>query len=286
MKLIRFGEAGREKPGVELPDGTRLDVSDHINDYTPDFFAYGGMEKLKSVANAKLCPAIKGTPRLGPPCARPNQFIAIGLNYRKHAEEMGAKIPTEPEIFVKLTSSICGPNDDILIPPSSTKMDYEVEIAFVMKNKLRYLDDKKKAMEHVAGFLICNDVSERDFQHRGSQWVKGKSHQNFGPLGPWIVQTEELPDMHNLELSLKVNGQTRQSSNTNDLIFDLNHIVWYCSHFFTLEPGDVITTGTPSGVAGGMKPPGFLKAGDQVETTIAKLGTQRNKVVQAVGAKM
>jgi len=285
MKLIRFGESGREKPGVELSDGTRLDVSDLIGDYTPEFFACGGMDKLMSIANPRTCPAIKGTPRLGPPVARPNQFIAIGLNYRKHAEEMGAKIPTEPEIFVKLTSSICGPNDDILIPPGSQKMDYEVELAFVMKNKLRYLAKKEEALQHVAGFLICNDVSERDFQHRGTQWVKGKSHQNFGPLGPWMIPTGELPDVHNLDLSLKVNGQTRQNSNTNDLIFDVPHMVWYMSQFFTLEPGDVITTGTPSGVAGGMKPPGWLKAGDTVEVNIAKLGTQRNTVRQVEAKK-
>ena len=278
MKLFRFGDSGREKPGVELADGTRLDVSDHINDFGPDFFACGGMDRLKAIANTRMCPAIKGSPRIGPSVARPNQFIAIGLNYRKHAEEMGAKIPTEPEIFVKLTSSICGPNDDILIPPGSTKMDYEVELAFVMKNKVRYLASKEEAMQHIAGFLICNDVSERDYQHRGSQWIKGKSHQNVGPLGPWMVPTEELPDVHNLDLSLKVNGQTRQNSNTNDLIFNVPHMLWYMSQFFTLEPGDVITTGTPSGVAGGMKPPGWLKAGDTVEVNVAKLGTQRNTV--------
>jgi 2-keto-4-pentenoate hydratase/2-oxohepta-3-ene-1,7-dioic acid hydratase in catechol pathway len=280
MKLFRFGDAGHERPGVELADGTRLDVSDLISDFGPAFFEAGGMERLKTVANARTCPAIKGSPRIGPPVARPNQFIAIGLNYRKHAEEMGAKIPTEPEIFVKLTSSICGPNDDILIPPGSQKMDYEVELGFVMKNKLRYLASKEEAMQHVAGFFICNDVSERDYQHRGSQWIKGKSHQNFGPLGPWMVPTEELPDVHNLDLSTKVNGQVRQSSNTNDLIFNIPHIVWYMSQFFTLEPGDVVVTGTPSGVAGGMKPPGWLKAGDTVELNISKLGTQRNTVRQ------
>jgi 2-keto-4-pentenoate hydratase/2-oxohepta-3-ene-1,7-dioic acid hydratase in catechol pathway len=278
MKLIRFGEPGREKPGVELPDGTRLDVSDQISDFGPDFFACGGMERLKAIATPRLCPAIKGSPRLGPPVARPNQFIAIGLNYRKHAEEMGAKIPTEPEIFVKLTSSICGPNDDILQPPNSQKLDYEIELAFVMKSKLRYLASQEEALQHVAGFMICNDVSERDWQHRGTQWVKGKSHQNFGPLGPWLLPAEELPDVHNLDLKLTVNGKVRQSSNTNDLIFNVPHMVWYMSQFFTLEPGDVITTGTPSGVAGGMKPPGFIKPGDVVETTIAKLGTQRNTV--------
>jgi 2-keto-4-pentenoate hydratase/2-oxohepta-3-ene-1,7-dioic acid hydratase in catechol pathway len=278
MKLFRFGEPGREKPGVELPDGTRLDVSDHIQDFGPEFFACGGMERLKTIATARLCPPVKGNPRIGPPVARPNQFIAIGLNYRKHAEETGAKLPTEPEVFVKLTSCICGPNDDILVPPGSEKMDYEVELALVMKNKLRYLANKEEAFQHVAGFMICNDVSERDYQRRGSQWIKGKSHQNFGPLGPWLVPTEQLPDVHNLDLSLKVNGQTRQNSNTNDLIFDCKHIVWYLSQFFTLEPGDVITTGTPSGVALGMNPPQWLKAGDTVEAAIAKLGTQRNTV--------
>jgi 2-keto-4-pentenoate hydratase/2-oxohepta-3-ene-1,7-dioic acid hydratase in catechol pathway len=278
MKLFRFGESGREKPGVELPDGTRLDVSDQISDFGPDFFACGGMERLKAVATPRLCPPVQGNPRLGPPVARPNQFIAIGLNYRKHAEEMGSKIPTEPEIFVKLTSCICGPNDDIVQPLNSQKLDYEVELAFVMKSKLRYLASPEEALQHVAGFLICNDVSERGFQQQGSQWVKGKSAHNFGPLGPWLVPTEELPDVHNLDVSLKVNGKSRQSSSTNDLIFNIPHLVWYMSRHFTLEPGDVITTGTPSGVAGGMKPPAFLKPGDQVETAIAQLGVQRNAV--------
>ncbi len=283
MKLIRFGEPGREKPGVELTDGTRLDVSQHISDFGPDFFAMGGMERLKAIAKPGLCPALKGNPRLGPPVARPNTFFAIGLNYRKHAQETGSKIPTEPEIFIKVTSCICGPNDDIIPPKASTKLDYEIELAFVIKDRVQYLTSESEAAQHIAGFLICNDVSERDFQHRGSQWIKGKGAMHFGPLGPYLVPTEEVPDFGNLELTLKVNGEVRQTSNTNDLIFGVPHLVWYMSQFFILEPGDVVTTGTPHGVAAGMKPPGWIKPGDKVETTIAKLGTQTNTVRTPAG---
>jgi 2-keto-4-pentenoate hydratase/2-oxohepta-3-ene-1,7-dioic acid hydratase in catechol pathway len=278
MKLMRFGEPGHEKPAVELDDGTRLDVSDHIPDFGPDFFACGGMAHLKSVATAKNCPPVKAGLRIGSPVARPHSFIAIGLNYRKHAEETGATIPKEPEVFVKLTSCICGPNDEILQPRKSEKLDYEVELAFVMKNRVHYLGSAAESKQHIAGFLICNDVSERGFQRSGSQWTKGKGCQSFGPLGPWLLPTEIVGDYGNLQVTLKVNGQSRQDSNTNDLIFNVDHIVWYLSQHFILEPGDIITTGTPNGVALGMKPPGWLVPGDKVETSIAKLGTQSNVV--------
>ncbi len=280
MKLIRFGEPGREKPGVEQEGGQRIDLSDAIVDYTPEFFASGGLEQVKAlVAGSTNFPSVAAGVRLGPPVARPHKFIAIGLNYRKHAEELGLPIPSEPVVFTKLTSCIMGPNDDVIVPQGSTKLDYEAELAFVMKNKVRYLASEKEALAHVAGFTICNDVSERNFQQeRGGQWVKGKSCDTFGPLGPCLITTDALADYGKLDLSLKVNGEVRQSSNTDDMIFAVPYLVHYLSQFFTLEPGDVITTGTPSGVAGGMKPPKFLKAGDKVEVTFAKLGTQTQTV--------
>ena len=284
MKLIRFGEPGREKPGLQLEDGSRIDVSYHIQDYTPEFFAAGGLERVRQIAASRArCPTVPASVRLGAPVARPHKFIAIGLNYRKHAEEVGAKIPTEPEIFSKHTSCICGPDDGIAIPKTSTKLDYEVELAFVMKDRVEDLASEGEALEHVAGYLICNDVSERDFQSRGSQWVKGKSHDTFGPLGPWLVTPDELGDPHTLEVKLTVNGKVRQESNTNDFIFNIPHIIWYSSQFFPLEAGDVITTGTPAGVAVGMKDPNaFLKEGDTVEVTVARLGKQTQKVRRKV----
>lgn len=280
MKLIRFGEPGEERPGVLQDDGSIVDVSHHIHDYTPDFFAAGGVEQARALVAGGKCPRVDGSPRLGAPVARPHKFVAIGLNYRKHAAEVGAEIPSEPEIFTKHTSCICGADDGIIVPKTSTKLDYEVELAFVVGSRIQDLSSTEGALDHVAGYLICNDVSERDFQFRGSQWVRGKSHDSFGPLGPWLVTPDEVGDPHALELELKVNGQVRQSSNTSDFIFDLPHIIWYTSQFFTLEPGDVVTTGTPSGVAIGMKDPAaFLKKGDKVEVSISKLGQQTQVVL-------
>ena len=279
MKLIRFGMAGEEKPGVLLEDGTRLDVSATFADYTPGFFAAGGLDQLSKIVARGGLPKAPAEARLGPPIARPHKFLAIGLNYRLHAQEAGLPIPEEPVLFTKATSCICGPNDDVLIPRGSTKLDYEVELGLVMKNKVRYLESEDKAMEHVAGFVLSNDVSERNFQmERAGNWVKGKSADTFGPLGPWLVTRDEMPNYDSLEMQLKVNGETRQHSNTNDLIFGVPHIVWYLSQFMTLEPGDVIITGTPSGVALGMKPPGWLKDGDKVELTIEGLGTQTQTI--------
>ena len=282
MRLIRFGAPGRERPGVILPDGTRLDLSDHIQDYTPEFLAAGGLERLSKLIteHGRDCPPADRKERLGPPIARPNKFIAIGQNYRAHVEETGQELPKEPPVFTKQSSCICGPNDDVIIPKGSTKLDYEVELAVVIKTKLRYLEKEADAMKYVAGFTICNDVSERNFQlERGPTWTKGKSADTFGPLGPYLTTAEDVPDYGNLGISLKVNGETRQNSNTSDLIFGVPHLVWYISQFFTLEPGDVITTGTPSGVALGMKPPRWLKAGDVLELAIEKMGTQTQHVV-------
>ena len=276
MKLIRFGEPGREKPGVQLDDGTRIDVSHHIPDYNPDFFAAGGIARLTELAATRAnCPVVPNGMRIGPPVGNPGKFVAIGLNYRNHAKEVGAEIPKEPEVFTKYTTCICGPDDGIIIPQTSSKMDYEVELAFVMGRTVRDLPSEDGALDTVAGYLICNDVTERDFQVRGTQWVRGKSHDSFGPLGPWLVTPDELGDPHALDLELKVNGEPRQKSNTADFIFNIPHIIWYCSQFFTLEAGDVVTTGTPAGVANGMKDPNaFLKEGDKVEVTVSKLGKQ------------
>ncbi|MDH4248698.1 MAG: fumarylacetoacetate hydrolase family protein [Deltaproteobacteria bacterium] len=280
MKLIRFGEPGREKPGVELPDGTRLDLSAHIADYTPEFFAAGGVERLAELVKLRRdCPVITPGIRLGAPVARPHKFLAIGLNYVKHAQEAGMPVPKEPVVFTKHTSCISGPNDAIPVPRGSTKLDYEVELAFVMKNRVRYLEKESEALQHVAGYLICNDISERDFQFRSTQWTLGKSHDGFGPLGPWLVTPDEVGDPHNLDVELKVNGKGRQKSNTADFIFNINHCIWYLSQFMTLEPGDVVTTGTPFGVALGLKDPAaWLKDGDTMDVTISKLGTQRQVV--------
>lgn len=276
MKLIRFGEPGREKPGVQLDDGTRIDVSHHIPDYNPDFFAAGGIPRVAEIAaSPAACPVVPNTVRIGPPVGNPGKFVAIGLNYRNHAKEVGAEIPKEPEVFTKYTTCICGPDDDTIIPQTSGKMDYEVELAFVMGRTVRDLPSEDGALDNVAGYLLCNDVTDRDFQFRGGQWVRGKSHDTFGPLGPWLVTPDELGDPHNLELETKVNGKTRQKSNTADFIFQIPHIIWYCSQFFTLQAGDVVTTGTPAGVAIGMKDPdAFLKEGDKVEVTVSKLGRQ------------
>lgn len=283
MKLIRFGEPGREKPGIEQADGSRLDVSGQIGDYTPAFFAEDGLEKLRKVAaQPGDLPAVPAGARLGPPVARPHKFLAIGLNYKKHAIETGNPIPDEPVIFSKATSCICGPNDDTIIPRGSEKLDYEVELAFVMKDTVRNLASESEALEHIAGFTICNDVSERLFQlERGGQWLKGKSADTFGPLGPFLITTGELPDYGKLAVSTKVNGEIRQNSNSDDMIFSVPYCLWYLSQFMTLEPGDVITTGTPAGVAAGMNDPAaFLKSGDTVEVTIEKLGSQTQQVVR------
>ncbi|MEE8433884.1 MAG: fumarylacetoacetate hydrolase family protein [bacterium] len=284
MKLIRFGEPGREKPGVQLDDGTRIDVSRHIPDFNPDFFAAGGIARLREIVEARAnCPTVPDGMRLGAPVGRPGKLVAIGLNYRNHAREVGAEIPKEPEVFTKHTTCICGPDDNILVPKTSTKLDYEIELAFVMSRTVADLPSEETALDHVAGYLICNDVSERDFHSRGRQLVKGKSHDHFGPLGPWLVTPDEAGDPHKLDLELKVNGETRQKSTTADFIFNIPHIVWYCSQFFTLEAGDVVTTGTPEGVALGMKDrDGYLKPGDTVELTIAKLGRQTQVVTPRV----
>jgi len=283
MKLVRFGPRGQEKPGIVAADGRIKDVSAHVRDYDHEFFAAGGLEAVRSLAaKPEALPDAPANARLAAPVARPRNVFAIGLNYSDHAKETGAAIPSEPILFMKATGAVCGPHDPILIPRGSVKTDWEVELGLVIGRTTRYLESKAAAREHVAGFCIANDVSERSFQiERGGQWSKGKSSDNFLPLGPWLVTADELPDPQALAMRLTVNGETRQAGNTATMIFDVWHVVHYLSQFLTLEAGDVVITGTPPGVGMAMKPPKFLAVGDVVELTIDGLGRQRCVCEQA-----
>ncbi len=278
MKLVRFGQRGQEKPGIVTPDGRLKDVSEHVRDYDHAFFAGGGLAALRAVAaRADALPDAPAGVRIGAPVARPRNVWAIGLNYSDHAKETGAAIPAEPILFTKGTGCVCGPHDPILVPRGSEKLDWEVELGLVISRDARYLPSKEAARDHVAGFCVANDVSERAFQlERGGQWVKGKSGDNFLPLGPWLVTADDVADPQSLGLTLEVNGVRRQHGNTGTMIFDVWHIVHYLSQFLTLEAGDVVITGTPPGVGMGMKPPVFLKAGDVVTLAIDGLGSQRS----------
>lgn len=281
MKLIRFGEAGRERPGVILDGERRVDTSGFGADYDEAFWGGGGLQKLAAWVkeNGSRAPRVESGVRLGAPIARPSKIVCIGLNYRKHAAEAKMQVPPEPVIFMKATTALCGPDDDVLIPRGSTKLDYEVELAVIIGKKALYVQ-KEKALEHVAGYAIMNDYSERNFQiERSGQWSKGKSANTFAPLGPFLATNDEIADPGRLGLWLKVNGETRQKSNTSDLVFDVPTLVSYVSQFMTLLPGDVISTGTPEGVAMGMNPPRYLKSGDVVEQGIEGLGTATQKVV-------
>ncbi len=280
MKLIRFGLPSKEKPGIILPDGSQRDVSEFIEDYNEDFFENDGISKLQSLINSKgnSLPIINKEVRLGPPITKPSKIICVGLNYSKHAAESGMQIPKEPVLFFKAPSAITGPNDDIIIPKNSQKTDWEVELAIVIGKRALYVDESE-AMNYVAGYVLHNDVSEREFQiERSGQWVKGKSADSFAPIGPFIVTKDEIPDPHNLNLWLKVNGQTMQSSNTSDLVFKIPFLVSYISQFMSLVPGDIISTGTPSGVGLGLKPPRYLKPGDIVELGVDSLGSAKQNV--------
>ena len=280
MKLVRYGAPGREKPGIIGDDGRIRDLSRIVKDIDGAMLASGGVAKIKK-ANLKRMKPVSGKPRLGPCVGNVRNFIAIGLNYSDHAAEAGMAIPKEPIIFNKAPTCICGPNDDTIIPRESGKLDWEVELGIVIGQRARYLS-KDKALDVVAGYCLANDVSERVFQiERAGQWVKGKSCETFGPLGPWLVTKDEIKDPQGLNMWLDVNGEKRQRGNTKTMIFDCRHLVWYCSQFFVMEPGDVIITGTPPGVGLGMKPePKFLKAGDVVTLGIDGLGEQRQKVVK------
>lgn len=279
MKLVRWGLAGEEKPGVWI-NNTLLDVSTSIGDYDASFFASDGLARLESAIAENRFPVVPATIRMGCPVANPSKIICVGLNYAKHAAETGAPVPTEPILFLKATSAITGPYDAIYIPRNSTKTDWEVELAVVIGKRASYVT-VEEAMEYVAGYCLHNDVSERAFQlERGGTWDKGKGCDSFAPLGPWLVTKDEIPDPHNLRLWLKVNDQLLQDGNTDDLIFDIPTLVSYISSFMTLLPGDIISTGTPSGVGMGIKPqPIYLKPGDVVELGIDGLGCAKQTVV-------
>src|SRR6266851_6276247 len=282
MKLVRFGPPGREKPGIVDNEGHIRNLSKIVPDISGETLSAAGLAKIKKAKIEKL-PRVPGKPRLGPPVGGTRHFIAIGLNYSDHAAEVGMPIPAEPIIFSKAPSSLCGPNDNIIIPKASTKLDWEVELGIVIGRRAQYIPSIDKALDYVAGYCLANDVSERQFQiERAGQWIKGKSAENFGPIGPWLVTRDEVKDPQNLKMWLTVNGESRQKGSTRTMIFGAAHIVWYCSQFFIMEPGDVIVTGTPPGVAHGMKEnPKWLKPGDVVRLGVEGLGEQQAKVVAA-----
>ncbi len=278
MKLIRFGKEGQEKPGVHI-DGVNYDVSAFVKDYDESFFANQGLEKLAQVIAQEKLTAIASHERIGSAVARPSKILCIGLNYAKHAKETGAAIPTEPILFMKSTTSLTGPFDNIIIPKNSEKTDWEVELAVVIGKKASYVSEAE-AMDYVAGYVLHNDVSERAFQlERGGTWDKGKGCDSFAPLGPWMVTKDEIPNPHTLRLWLSLNGKMMQDGNTDDLIFNIPQLISYSSQFMTLLPGDVISTGTPAGVGLGFSPNIYLKPGDVVELGIDGLGTSKQKVV-------
>jgi 2-keto-4-pentenoate hydratase/2-oxohepta-3-ene-1,7-dioic acid hydratase in catechol pathway len=278
MKLVRFGAPGAERPGLVDAQGVIRDLSAHVTDITGETLSAASLDKLRKL-DTKALPAAPLGVRLGPPVGNVKNFIAVGLNYEDHAKETGSPIPKEPILFNKLPNCIIGPNDDVMIPKGSLKLDYEIEIAFVLGRRARYVGEKDP-LSYVAGYAICNDISERHFQaERGGQWMKGKCAETFGPLGPWLVTRDEIPDVQNLPMSLDVNGQRRQTGSTKTMIFGIAHCLHYISQFMVLEPGDVVTTGTPPGVALGMKPPVWLKAGDVMTLRIEGLGEQTQKVV-------
>ncbi|HXV63871.1 MAG TPA: fumarylacetoacetate hydrolase family protein [Vicinamibacteria bacterium] len=282
MRLFRFGDAGSEKPGMVLDNGTLIDVSIFGEDFDEKFFHNKGPRRLARWAatfgpsQPKIAP---GSVRLGPPIARPSKLVGIGLNYLDHAKEAKMEVPSEPVIFLKATSAISGPYDDLVIPRGAAKVDWEVELGVVIGQRARYVTEAR-ALDHVAGFLVVNDYSERSFQlERGGQWVKGKSADGFAPLGPFLVSPAEAGNVHDLSLGLTLNGKTMQNSSTANLVFGIPALISYVSQFMTLLPGDVISTGTPAGVGMGRRPPKFLKPGDVIEAGIERLGMQRQRVV-------
>ena len=284
MKLLRYGHPGAERPAVMRP-GTDvvLDARPVTDDFDPAFFASGGLERLATAVAAGELEAIDITgQRIGAPMGRPGKIVCIGLNYRNHAAEGGMAIPDEPIIFMKAPNTVVGPNDDVRIPRASVKTDWEVELAVIIGSEASYVDSPEAALSHVAGYAISNDVSEREFQlERGGQWDKGKSCDTFNPLGPWIVTPDELGDHQAKDMWLDVDGRREQTGNTSDMIFDVDHIIWYVSQFMTLEPGDMINTGTPAGVGLGKTPPRYLGVGQEMVVGIDGLGEQRGRTVAA-----
>ncbi len=281
MKLIRFGNVCQEKPGIQLADGTRIDVSKFGEDFDESFFGSGGIGRLRSwlVSNKSKCPVIGEEVRLGIPLVRPSKIVCVGLNYAKHAAESGMEVPKEPVLFFKATSALIGPNDDIMLPKGSTKTDWEVELSIVIGKKASYVEEAN-TVDYIAGYVLHNDVSERAFQlERSGQWVKGKSCDTFAPIGPFIATTDEIKNPNNLNLWLKLNGKIMQNSNTSDFIFNVQNVVSHISQFMTLLPGDIISTGTPFGVGLGLNPELYLKAGDVVELGIEGLGISKQNVI-------
>ncbi|MEQ1941123.1 fumarylacetoacetate hydrolase family protein [Mesorhizobium sp. VNQ89] len=279
MKLLRYGKPGKERPGVLDADGKIRDLSEHVADVAGAALAPAALKKLSKI-DPKTLPLVRGNPRLGPCVAGTGKFICIGLNYADHAAESNLPVPSEPVIFMKASSAIVGPDDDVLIPRGSKKTDWEVELGVVIGKKTKYVSEAE-ALDYVAGYCVSHDVSERAFQtERQGQWTKGKSCDTFGPIGPWLVTKDEVADPQNLKMWLKVNGKTRQDGSTKTMVYGVAHLVSYLSQFMSLLPGDIISTGTPPGVGMGMKPPKFLKAGDVVELGIEGLGTQKQTFVQ------
>jgi 2-keto-4-pentenoate hydratase/2-oxohepta-3-ene-1,7-dioic acid hydratase in catechol pathway len=282
VKLLRFGEIGRERPGLQLATGERIDASALTTDYDESFFSSGGVAELERWASvdARRAPRIASAERLGPPIGRPSKIVCIGLNFRDHAAESGMALPIEPVIFFKATTSLSGPNDPVVIPRGATKLDWEVELAIVIGRQASYLNERE-APSYIAGYVLHNDYSERAFQlERGGQWVKGKSADSFAPLGPWLATPDEITDPHQLGMWLTVNGETMQKSSTATMSFGVEALVSYVSQFMTLLPGDVISTGTPAGVGLGMKPePRYLQPGDVVSLGIDGLGSSSQRVV-------
>jgi 2-keto-4-pentenoate hydratase/2-oxohepta-3-ene-1,7-dioic acid hydratase in catechol pathway len=278
MKLVRYGARGAERPGLLDNNGRVRDLSAHLTDLSGTSLLPASLQRLRTLDVASL-PTVPGAPRLGPCVGQTGKFICIGLNYSDHAAEAKLTVPSEPIVFMKATSAICGPDDDIEIPRGGTKMDWEVELAVVIGSPAKYVSEAQ-ALDHVAGYCVVNDLSERAFQmeHQG-QWTKGKSHDTFGPVGPWLVTCDEVPDPQKLPIWLSVNGRRYQDGNTSTMVFGVRYLVSYLSQFMTLQSGDIIATGTPAGVGLGQKPPVWLTAGDQVSLGIEGLGTQRQRVI-------
>jgi 2-keto-4-pentenoate hydratase/2-oxohepta-3-ene-1,7-dioic acid hydratase in catechol pathway len=278
MKLLRVGEKGKEKPAILDADGKIRDISSHINDLNPENLNFETMSKIQSADTSSL-PELSSNQRVGSCITSPGKFVAIGLNYSDHAAEVGADIPKEPIMFMKATSSMCGPNDDVEIVSGSKKLDWEVELGIVIGKEAKHISEGQ-SQDHILGYCLVNDVSEREWQiEKMGQWVKGKSHDTYGPTGPYLVTKDEIKDINNLKMMLDVNGERMQTGNTSTMIFNVDIIVSYVSKFMSLQPGDIITTGTPPGVGMGRKPQVFLKAGDEMKLSIENLGEQNSKVV-------
>jgi len=281
MKLLRFGDAGKERPGILDDYGDMRDLSQYITDFDGQGISSKNLEKISNIDLSSL-PMVQGNPRIGPCVTGIGKYVCIGLNYSDHAAEAGMEVPAEPIIFMKASSAICGPNDDIIIPRGAEKVDWEVELGLVIGKQAKYVSEDE-ALDYLSGYCVLNDVSEREYQlHRSGQWTKGKSCDTFGPVGPWLVTTDEIPDPQNLKLWLDVNGERMQTGSTNTMVFNVAFIISYLSKFMTLHPGDIIATGTPPGIGNGFKPPRFVKAGDEIQLGIEGLGQQQQTYVNDV----